>query len=125
MCQTDPSINKTSFGDWKILGEREIQGGSFADDALITWLTEILSPLDLHVDFLNRILFSARDAFARDMQLEIGMKFEQSTLQVYVPLISSAFSGTWGFFRIEKNENTAADIRPGHVIAFYLYLERG
>lgn len=120
----DPSSNTFSGTDWRMLGELELPVGSETNGMVSTWLTEILSPLDMHLDFLNRILKSAEDAAVRTFQAEVITKIEHIHLLIFVPAEYSSKNKTWGFFRIEKVENTHADIPiASHAIEFYLYVE--
>jgi len=117
-----PSSNNFPGADWQILGELELPvGSSNADDAIKARLMEILNPLNLHADFLNKILKSAQDAAARVMQN--GMELEHIHLLVFAPKDRSSKRQTWGFFRIEKIEGAADVDSPNHAIEFYLYVE--
>lgn len=120
----DPSSNSFSGTDWRILGELELPVGSETNGMLSMWLTEILSPLDMHVDFLNRILKSAQNAAVRAFQAETEIKSEHIHLLIFVPQDIASRDKTWGFFRIEKiessTENTAV---AAHAIELYLYRE--
>lgn len=118
------SMQNKDTTDWQILGQLELPVASQSDDAIRIWLKETLNPLNLHADFLNKILKSAQDSAARTMQIESGMGFEHIHLLVFVPSDRTSKGLTWGFFRIEKIENTKADESPpDHAIEFYLYVE--
>src|SRR6185503_101176 len=107
--------------DWQILGQLRLPVGSNADDPIRIWLMEILAPINLPVNFLDKILKSAQDSARRAMQAESLMKFEHIHLIIFVPSGHVSKRRTWGFFRIEKIENVTADYRlPDHAIEFYL-----
>jgi hypothetical protein len=63
--QTNQPLSHSSSTDWQVLGELELPFGVDAGPAIKTWLLELLTPLRLHVDFLNRVLESAENAVAR------------------------------------------------------------
>lgn len=121
---TDPSLSHVPDIAWQILGELQLPTRSNADVSIDAWLTEILSPLQLHSGFMDRILKSAQDATARFIQAEPTKAFEHIHLLVFVPRHNDVRGNTWGFFRIEKAETQTAKKNPGdHSIEFYLYLE--
>jgi hypothetical protein len=111
---------------WHILGELELAIESIAGDATHAWLTDVLHPLNLRADFLNKILDSAQQAIARAVQAESIIKSEHVHLIVFVPSGPMSLKRNWGFFRLEKIENTAdGNVDPEHAIEFYLYVEGG
>lgn len=120
----DASSNKLSGTDWRTMGEFEMTIGDEADGLISAWMTEVLSPLDLHTDFLNKILKSAQEAAARSIQADTMMVFEHIHLLVFAPRENASKRKTWGFFRIEKIGTPTANENPhDHSIEFYLYLE--
>lgn len=123
--QPNDSSHTHSLGNnWHILGELELPVGASTDNALQSWLTELLDPLNLHADFLNQVLKSAQEVAVRVLNAETAMKFEHIHILVLVTSDHISKGGTWGFFRIEKIENTAeGDVAHGHTIGFYLYVE--
>lgn len=125
MKQTDPSPNHLSGTDWHRLGEIELRRDEKAEGAVRTWMVEILSPLSLHADFLNKILKSAKEAVTRTMHAEAGgLEFEHLHLFVFAPAENRSNGKTWGFFRIEKVESSLRRGKPfDHSIEFYLYIE--
>lgn len=124
MKQIDPSTNRYSGTDWRILGELELSVGSETNGVVGMWLTEILSPLDLHEEFLNRLLKSAQDATERAFHVKAGVMFEHIHLLIFVPPERASRDKIWGFFRIEKIENATGGITmAAHAIEFYLYVE--
>ena len=109
---------------WHILGELELTIEAVAGDAAHVWLTDVLHPLDLRADFLNKILNSAQQATARAVQAESIIKPEHIHLIVFVPSGPILPKRNWGFFRVEKIENIAdGDVASEHAVEFYLYVE--
>jgi hypothetical protein len=116
--------NDISGANWQILGDLELPVRFDADSGIDAWLTELLSPLNLHADFQNKVLTSALEAASRASQAEAARAFEHIHLHIFVPAKQRVEGQTWGFFRIEKIENSfpEKDI-PDHAIELYLYLE--
>jgi hypothetical protein len=116
--------NDISGANWQILGDLELPVRFEADSGIDAWLTELLSPLNLHADFQNKVLTSALEAASQALQVETGRAFEHTHLLIFVPVKRKLEGQTWGFFRIEKIENSfpEKDV-PGHAIELYLYLE--
>lgn len=110
--------------DWQILGELELPASAGMEDALAAWFTEILHSLNLQTELLNKIIVSAQDAVVRAVQAENVFKFKHIHLTVFVPLEREKKGQAWGFFRLEKIEDTQEkDIGGDHAIEFYLYGE--
>ena len=116
--QSAPSPN------WELLGELELRLNVNEDSRVGEWLTMILSPVNLPMDFTSKIVTSAEEAAARATQSQTMIKYQHTHLIIYVPADCSAQGRTWGFFRIEK---VGTDVANGssldHSIEFYLYLE--
>ena len=109
---------------WQLLGELELPVEVNTDNTIHAWLTEVLDPLNLSADLLNRILKSAQDAATRVWQAEPGMELEHIHLIIFVPPDHTSTGQTWGFFRIEKIENTVeGKAAHDHAIEFYLYVD--
>lgn len=121
----DSSSNRFSRTDWRILGKLELPVGAEINGLINTWLTETLRPLDMHVDFVNRIMKSAQDAAVHAFQVEAVAEFEHIHLLIFVPAEYPSKDKTWGFFRIEKAESNPVYIKTmaAHAIEFYLYVE--
>ena len=118
---TNNTTHNPSAG-WQILGELELPAGASVEDALHAWLTEALHPLNLQADLLNKIIASAQDAVARAIHAEIMHKFEHIHLTVFVPSERQEKQQAWGFFRLEKIEDTKDKLIGGnHAVEFYLY----
>lgn len=122
--QTDQAISHGSGTDWQVLGELELPLDGDAHSKISIWLSEVLSPLQLHAGFLNKVLTSAEDAAARAMQTETVMKYQHTYLLIYISAGRPLNAQTWGFFRIDKVERAAKNENfRDHSIEFYLYLE--
>jgi len=120
---TNAPINKFPVTDWQIQGELELPVGSNTDDTLNTRLTEILKPTNLPAEFLSRILKSAQDSTARILQIETMQRYEHIHLLIFIKNDQKSKGQAWGFFRVEKVDNSTATIAPNHAIEFYLYPE--
>lgn len=88
------------------------------------WLTEILGPLELRVDFFKRVLSSAQDAVARAMHAVARTELAHVHLLIFAPKENMSKGKSWGFFWIEKGETSMAHKnRYNNLIEFYLYAE--
>lgn len=124
--QNKPSPNNFPGADWQLLDELELPVGSYMDEKINIniWLTEILRPLNLHTDFLNRVLSSAKDAITHVRQVVALTEFVDIHLLIFAPADFTSDRQIWGFFRIEKVGSSIGDGNPSnHSIEFYLYLE--
>ena len=122
--QTDQPTPRVSGTDWHVLGEFELPFGMDVHSIIHVWLSDILTPLDLDVNFLNKVSKSAEEAAVRAIQTETVMKYQHTHLLIYISADRPSNGGTWGFFRIMKVETTAENEDPrDHSIEFYLYLE--
>lgn len=118
-----PTNNDIKTG-WQILGELEVPVASDADGAIRTWLVELLAPLSLNADFLNKVLKSAQASITRAQQPSNEMIFGHVHLSIFAPYERTSKGSTWGFFRIEKIDSRDHDKdHPDHSVEFYLYLE--
>lgn len=125
MSKTQDSNNDISGTNWRMLGDFELSANSTAGSAINSWLTQLLSPLKLHTDFLNKVLNSAQEAAKRAVQVAGARVFEHIHLHIFATLDHQIEGQSWGFFRIEKIENSILDSdTPNHMIELYLYLER-
>jgi hypothetical protein len=126
MSQADRSHPRAMGTGWEVLGEIELTASSDATYTVSQWLARVCSPLQLQAPFVSRILSSAQESITRTMQAEPVRKFEHVHLLVFAPSERAAEARTWGFFRIEKAEDSLeAGRNPDHAIAFYLYLDGG
>jgi len=121
------SPEPSSAANWKPLGELELHAGAKAvtDGAIQAWLAEVLAPLSLHTDLVNKILRSAREAAARALESsEKAVPYVHIHLLAFAPYSPRTRGQTWGFFRLEKLDGSEpGQSRPDHSIEFYLYLE--
>ena len=125
MRKNKPSPNNFPGTDWQLLDELELSVGSSIDDKIDinVWLMEILSPLELHIDFFKRVLNSAQDAIARAMHILPKTEPTYIHLLIFVPAERTSNRQMWGFFRIEKiGDSSVAGNPSNHSIELYLYL---
>ena len=125
MKHIDPSPKDLSGSGWRILGELELPIGAEANGIVSAWLTKVLNPINLHMDFLSKLTKSAEDAAIRAIMSERAQtEFEHIHLIIFAPVDRTSRGETWGFFRIEK---VGSSSRRGksfdHSIELYLYLE--
>ena len=123
----DPSYTqKSPPPNWQILGEFELPVGTIADDTVQIRLKELLDLIELQEDFGNRILNSAQKATARILQVDAENKLEHIRFLVFVPSILTSQKQTWGFFTVEKLEDTEEEVVSNEcTIEIYLYVEGG
>jgi hypothetical protein len=120
----DRPISQDSGTYWQLLGELKLPFGVDAHPRINAWLANVLSPLYLPADFLNKIWKSAEEVAARNIQTERMLKDQHIQLLLYVPASRPLNLKTWGFFRIEKVQSALENENPcDHSIEFYLYLE--
>jgi len=110
--------------DWQILGELELPVGLSVDDKIHTWLTEILSPLNLSTEFFERFLKSAQASASHAMGAKGSVQLGQVHISILMLQVHSLVGKSWGFFQIERIDNKADDVDAHeHAIDFYLYVE--
>ncbi len=117
---SDPS----STSRWQMLGELILPIGSDTNELISARLAELLAPLELHENFLNRVLKSAQNYVEHALKPDAGVPFGEIHLYIFGPNERMSKGQTWGFFRIEKidsHEENLAD--PDHTVEFYLYRE--
>lgn len=118
-----PTINR-SDPEWQIAGELELAPGMNTHRMVKAWLSDMLAPLHLHLELINKIFQSAEDAVARAGQADTMMNYERTHLLIYIPANCPWDAQTWGFFRIEKVGSAGESAnRHAHSIEFYLYPE--
>jgi len=119
---SDVSRPQGNHSQWLLLGELTLSNETAGDGQIRPWLIDLLQPLSLPAEFVNRIARSASEAATRVLQSE--QKLEHIHLKIHGPGESTAPRQTWGFFRVEKIENPAeAGTGASHAIEFYLYTE--
>jgi hypothetical protein len=125
----DETVNSTdhphphgNHSQWQLLGELTLSNEDSSVGQIPAWLLQLLEPLPLRPRLVNRIAASARDAAARVLQPEL--KLEHIHLKIYGPRRSVSTGQTWGFFRVEKIENSSeVGASASHAVEFYLYTE--
>lgn len=93
-------------------------------DAIHSWLVKILTPLNLSMNFLDRILQSSQDSVVQALQPDSAMTIGYIHLSVFIPYEPVSEGKTWGYFHIAKIGNQVEDIAThDHEVNFYLYVE--
>ncbi|HEX5943290.1 MAG TPA: hypothetical protein VFY66_13500 [Anaerolineales bacterium] len=117
-------MNASSTSLWHMLGDLSLPVGASPNEIISAWLIELLAPLHLHENFLNRVIKSVQDYAGRALNQDAGVPFGHIHLSIFGPNERTSKGQTWGFFRIEKidsAEHNAA--HPDHTVEFYLYQE--
>ena len=123
--QIKPSPNNFPGTGWQLLDELELSVGSSMDEPIDinVWLTEILGPLKLQIDFFKRVLSSAQEAITHAIHNVPRTELAHVHLLIFAPADRMSNSQMWGFFRIEKIADSSVTGTPSnHSIEFYLYL---
>lgn len=110
---------------WQALGKLDLPFGPDLEKILEARLAELLAPLKLQKDFLNRILRSSQEATGRVVaSIDKVNHIRHIHIHIFVPPNLEVKGKTWGFFRIERLEGEAeAPNLPDHTIELYLYME--
>lgn len=121
---TNSPLSKLPGTDWQILGELKLSVGSNVNGTIETWFTKSLEGLNLHADFLGKILKSVGEAAERAMRSDVAEgTFESIYILVFAP-VGHPKSQTWGFFSVERLEDTKeGTLANSHTIEIYLYME--
>ena len=123
MNTTDSSLLSVSRPGWQLLGETQLPSTATAD-TISTWLRATLDPLNLQPDFVKQLLHSAQDVCMRALHSATSMNFQHVHLCIFATSDVNRNGNSWGFFRIEKIDNTEPNQdHPDHAVEFYLYLE--
>jgi hypothetical protein len=117
---SDPS----STSNWQMLGELVLPIASDSNELIAARLAELLAPLALHENFLNRVLKSAQSYVRRALTPEASVPLGEIHIYIFGPNERMSKDQTWGFFRIEKIDSHERDLAdPDHTAEFYLYRE--
>lgn len=117
-------MSVSSPSSWYMLGELVLSTGSSPDELISAWLTELLAPLDLHENFLKRVLESAQNYIGRVQSPDVSVPISHIHLSIFGPNERTSKGQTWGFFRIEKLDSAEHHVtHPNHTVEFYLYRE--
>ena len=79
-----PTVNG-SVSKWQLVAELELFLGVDNQSRISSWLLEVLSPLQLHMDFLDKALKSVEVAAARALQTETVTKHQHLHFLIYIP----------------------------------------
>ncbi len=125
MQSTLPLPDRKSGAEWQLLGELEMSGGDDIHAVLEPWLAALVRPLDLPVDFIERLSKSVEESAARALRDPGRQTARHVHLLIFGPEQSASPGQFWGFYRIEKAATRpAAEQGSTHAIAYYLYRER-
>ena len=117
---SDPS----STSNWQMLGELVLPIGSDIKELISATLAELLAPLELHENFLNRVFKSAQNYAGRALTPDANVPCGVIHLYIFGPNERMSKGQTWGFFRIEKIDISEQNVAyPEHTVEFYLYRE--
>jgi hypothetical protein len=107
-----------------MLGELVLPIATSTDEAVHTWLVEVLMPLNLSPDFLGRVLKSAQESAGHAFQSNIEGTISHVHVLILAPCEHAPSGKSWGFFHIERIEASADNsAERHHAIDFYLYVE--
>jgi len=124
MKQTVLSYKNTLEARWRLLGELNLSISSDSDSTINPWLTELLIPLSLSADFLNRVMESVQGTVRRALYPNAVPITGHIHLSIFTPHERILERKTWGFFHIERIENRGDTVKArNHAIDFYLYVE--
>jgi hypothetical protein len=124
MDESNFSLDNFVNSDWQVLGMLTISTRTESVGLIQAWLAETLQPLQLQGDFLDKITTSAQQAVEGASRGEKRAAFEHFHLFVFSQGHSLDHKSTWGFFRIEKIEQSHHPAtHPDHAIEIYLYPE--
>jgi len=120
-----PSFNEYFNNKWQLLGELRLTRGLDIEATVYVWLLEVLKPLDVHIDFFNRLVQSVQDAVVNLLDAgSVSQKFDHVHLLMFARTRQMETPRSWGFFHIEKLEELAHENNPpDHAVKFYLYPE--
>ena len=119
-----PSHPDSHHSNWELLGELELLLNADQNAAIHEWLSQTLEPLKLHEEIVRRVETSLQEAAGRALNTYMGNKRQYIHLRIHVPLDRTSKGTTWGFFRVEKNEEAPLDGKlPAHATELFLFLE--
>lgn len=107
-----------------MLGKLVLPITKSTDEAVYTWLAEVLMPLKLPADFLGMVLGSAQESVGNTIHPNPDDTLSHIHISILVPRGHIPSGKSWGFFHIERIEagvDSSDEIH--HAIDFYLYVE--
>lgn len=115
----DSNPKDDALTGWQLLGELKLSYASNIEAVIYTWLLEILEPLKLPTDFMEKVNKSVLNA-ALDFIESEAKSYNHIHLLIFVRKQETDGTLAWGFFRIEKLEDTTQE-KSNHAIEYYLY----
>jgi len=122
---TNQSFDEHSVSGWQLLGELKLSNDLDVEITVHEWLLEIINPLDLNVDFFNKLTLSMQGVAMSLLKSGLEtQEFDHIHLLVFAQRKQKKKPHSWGFFRIKKLESLIKKKGlPDRVVEFYLYPE--
>ena len=118
------SHTHTQNPGWQTLGVLELPVNVHMEEAVINWLEEILTPLNLAAKFLESFSQFTQILVTRARDVNAITQLNHIHISILVPDKHASKGKSWGFFHIERIENRTEDIHAqDHAIDIYLYVE--
>ena len=123
----ETSPDRPGRDTWQLLEQFALPAGPVPAEVLLDWLANVLAPLDLYPDLLEKINASIQAAAATDPVLS-PHNSHRVILSLYAPRDgtgSRPACRNWGFYRVGKARVSNESGHPivGHSIDIYLYPE--
>lgn len=120
------SKKKPPENDWLLIGQLSLPVASVSGESLDGWITRTLGPLVLPPELYSKLMASVEEALSRLNTSSSSACVSSIKFYVSLELNSEQTSNaSWGFFKLERLENTFGEPAPvGYVLEYYLYLER-
>ena len=123
MNTTSSALTTASRPGWQLLGQIELLADA-TTDSVSTWLIACLASMNLPPDFVTILLDSVHEVTLRVLDPNGGTDNKHVHLAILALKQRSEHSNSWGFFRIEKIDDTEWNkTHPDLTVEFYLYLE--
>lgn len=107
--------------NWRLLGQSDLSIDATSQKLSHSWLLHILVPISLPTDLANKIKLSIDEALS-----QFSLPSESSRIEVRIFIAGDIKADqdsnkNWGYFKLEK---TGCDAEAGHIIEYYIYLEK-
>jgi hypothetical protein len=124
MNMNDTTHTSKSEPGWHLLSQLDLPVGININDTLRSWLLEVVNPLNLPIEFLNRLSISIQDSISRALECDPGTKIGRTQISVFMPHDLASNGKNWGYFHTEKNGGRETDGTIfDHRMDIYLYVE--
>lgn len=119
-----PSHPDSHNSNWELLGELELLLNADQNAAIHEWLSQTLEQLQLHEEIARRVETSLQEAAGRALNTYRENKRQHIHLRIHVPLERTSKGTAWGFFRVEKAEESPLDGKlTAHATELFLFRE--